>query len=145
MRQSCPPPKPAVAAITTNTANGREGWLTAQASSRHGITSSAAETVVQLRPPKIGIAKVYGSRRNAPTPLGTATKHRAWLADSAQPDAAGCPGAAAVIWTTTMLHSIHTLKPTCSAKMEKIRLRRAIGLPIVSQNTGSSGRQSSIQ
>ncbi|CKW49797.1 Uncharacterised protein [Mycobacterium tuberculosis] len=44
-----------------------------------------------------------------------------------------------------MLHSIHTLKPTCSAKMEKIRLRRAIGLPIVSQNTGSSGRQSSIQ
>lgn len=47
--------------------------------------------------------------------------------------------------TTTMLHSIHTLNPTCSAKIEKIRLRRAVALPVVSQNSGSSGRQSSIQ
>jgi hypothetical protein len=44
-----------------------------------------------------------------------------------------------------MLHNIHTLNPMCSAKMEKIRLRRAIGLPTVAQNTGSSGRQSWIQ
>ena len=113
-------------------ANGMWGWLTAQASNRQGISSSAAEMVVQLRPPKTGTAKVYGSRRKAPTPLGTATRHRAWLAVSAQPDAAGCAGCpeapTAVIWTTTMLHNIHTLNPTCSAKIENIRLRRAIGL-----------------
>ena len=56
------------------------GWPTTQASSRQGISKSAAEMVVQLRPPKTGTAKVYGSRRKAPTPLGTATRHRAWLA-----------------------------------------------------------------
>lgn len=92
---------------------------------------------------------MYGSRSAAPTPLGTATRHKAWLTVSAQPDAAGCvgcPGApTAVIWTTTMLHNIHTLNPTCSAKIEKIRFRRAIGLPVVSQKLESSGRQSSIQ
>src|ERR1700757_3307247 len=140
-----PPPRPAVAATTTSSANGVWGWLTAQASNRHGITNRVAEMIVQLRPPKIGTANVYGNRRKAPTPLGTATRHRAWLAVSAQPDGAGWPWAPAVICTTTMLQSIHTLNPTCSAKMEKIRLRRAIALPVVSQNTGSSGRQSSIQ
>src|ERR1700739_129670 len=120
-----PPPKPAVAAIASSSANGICGWLTAQASNRHGITNSDAEMIVQLRPPKIGTANVYGSLRKAPTPLGIATRHKAWLAVNAPPDAAGCPWAPAVIWTTTMLHSIHTLNPTCSAKMEKIRLRRA--------------------
>src|SRR5947209_2654544 len=113
-----PPPKPAVAAMAT---------------SRQGITNSIAEMVVQLRPPKTGTANVYGSRRKAPTPLGIATRHNAWLAVSAQPDAAACPWGPAVMWTTTMLHNIQTLNPTCSAKMEKIRLRRAIGLPVDSQ------------
>src|SRR6185312_15555670 len=141
-----PPPKPAVAAITTRIANGVPGWLTAHASSRHGISSSAAEMVVQLRPPKSGTANVYGNLRKAPTPLGRATRNRAWLAVSAHPEAPGwlgCPWPpAAVICTTTMLHNIHTLNPTCSAKIEKIKFRRAIALPVVSQNSGSSGRQS---
>ncbi len=44
-----------------------------------------------------------------------------------------------------MLHNIHTLNPTCSAKIENTRLRRATARPVVSQKTGSSGRQSSIQ
>ncbi len=116
-----------------------------QANSRHGMTSSVAETIVQLRPPNTGTAKVYGSRRKAPTPLGTATSHSAWVAVRANPDAAGLPSAPAVICTTTMLHSSHTEKPMCSAKIDQIRFRLAIGLPTVSQNSGSSGRQSSIQ
>src|ERR1700739_712801 len=95
-----PPPKPAVAAMAARTGNGIWGGLTAHASSRHGTTNSDAEMIVQLRPPKTGTAKVYGSLRNAPTPLGMATRHRAWLAESAQPDAAGCPCGPAVIWTT---------------------------------------------
>ncbi len=40
-----PPPKPAVAAIATRAPNGRPGWLTAQASSRHGMSSNAAEAI----------------------------------------------------------------------------------------------------
>src|ERR1700742_3701105 len=87
-----PPPRPAVAATATSTANDMWGWPTAQASSRQGISNSIAETVVQLRPPKTGTANVYGSLKKAPTPLGTATRHRAWLAVSAQPEAAGCTG-----------------------------------------------------
>ncbi len=67
------------------------------------------------------------------------------MAVNAKPDAAGAPPAPAVICTTTMLHNIHTEKPMCSAKIEKIRLRRAIGRPTLAQNCGSSGRQSSIQ
>ena len=39
----------------------------------------------------------------------------------------------------------HTEKPRCSAKIDQIRLRRATSFPVVSQNSGSSGRQSSIQ
>src|SRR5829696_3824066 len=140
-----PPPNPAVAAINSSTANGRSGCVTAHASPRHGTTSRSAEITVQLRPPKIGTAKVYGSRRTAPTPLGTATNHNAWLALSANPDAAALPLGPAIIWTTTMLHNSHAENPMCSAKIDQIKLRRAIGLPTVSQNFGSSGRQSSIQ
>ena len=121
------------------------GFDTAQASSRQGMTSSVAEIIVQFRPPKTGTANVYGSRRKAPTPLGTATSHSAWVAVSANPDAAGLPSAPAVICTTTMLHSSHTENPMCSAKIDQIRLRLAVGLPTVPQNSGSSGRQSSIQ
>src|SRR5687768_13745640 len=41
-------------------------------------------------------------------------------------------------------HRLQTEKPMCSEKIEKNRLRRATGLPVDSQNCGSSGRQSSI-
>ncbi len=53
-----PPPKPAVAATASSTANGMSGWPTTQASNRQGISKSAAEMVVQLRPPNTGTAKV---------------------------------------------------------------------------------------
>src|SRR5579863_8845272 len=44
-----------------------------------------------------------------------------------------------------MLQISQIEKPRCSARIEKIRLRRAIALPLVSQNTASSGFQSEIQ
>ena len=43
------------------------------------------------------------------------------------------------------LQRSQTEKPRCSAKIDQIRLRRAIFLPPFSQNASSSGRQSSIQ
>src|SRR3712207_7510040 len=47
--------------------------------------------------------------------------------------------------STSTDHRLQAEKPTCSEKTEKNRLRRATGLPVDSQKTGSSGRQSSIQ
>jgi hypothetical protein len=43
-----------------------------------------------------------------------------------------------------MLHSSHTEKPMCSAKIEKIRLRFAMDLPRASQNSSFSGSQRAI-
>src|SRR5436309_900089 len=68
-----PPPRPAVAAISTNTQNGVCGRCTKNAKSRVGMSSRAALVAVQLRPPNFGTAKVYGSRIRDPTRLGTAT------------------------------------------------------------------------
>ncbi len=45
---------------------------------------------------------------------------------------------------TSTDHRLQIEKPMCSEKIEKNRLRRATFLPVVSQNCGSSGRQSSI-
>ena len=46
--------------------------------------------------------------------------------------------------STSTDHRLQIEKPMCSEKIEKNRLRRATGLPVDSQNCGSSGRQSSI-
>src|SRR3954447_10889970 len=46
--------------------------------------------------------------------------------------------------STSTDQRLHTENPTCSEKIEKIRLRRATFLPDASQNATSSGRQSSI-
>src|SRR4051812_49609479 len=46
--------------------------------------------------------------------------------------------------STSTDHRLQTEKPTCSEKIEKNRLRRATRRPGDSQNSGSSGRQSSI-
>src|SRR4051794_20322893 len=53
-----PPPNPAVAAIAMNTQYGVSGRWTTKAKSSVGITSSAALTIVQLRPPNFGPANV---------------------------------------------------------------------------------------
>src|SRR3984957_20919070 len=44
-----------------------------------------------------------------------------------------------------MLHISQIEKPRCSARIEKIRLRRATALPFASQNFVSSGFHSAIQ
>src|SRR6266849_1503609 len=44
-----------------------------------------------------------------------------------------------------MLHISQMEKPRCSATIEKIRLRRAVVLPVDSQKFSSSGCQSDIQ
>ena len=43
--------------------------------------------------------------------------------------------------STATDHRVQIEKPTCSAKIEKIRLRRAIFAPPFSQNVASSGHQ----
>src|SRR5215217_4142643 len=102
-----------------------------------GISSSSAETTVQFRPPNFGTAKVYGSRSSEPTRFGMATSQNSCCGVKLKP-------ALASIAALT-LHSSQTEKPRCSAKIEKIRFRRATGLPVDSQKLGSSGSQWSIQ
>ena len=53
-----PPPSPALAATTSICQNGVSGLLTKSASATVGMNNSAALTMVQLRPPKRGTAKV---------------------------------------------------------------------------------------
>src|SRR5687768_7784973 len=95
-----PPPRPAVAAATTNIQYGVPGVLTQYAISPIGISSSAADTVVQVRPPKRATATVYGIRMNAPTRFGTATNQNSWSTENGKP--------AAGRLTATALHSSQT-------------------------------------
>jgi hypothetical protein len=53
-----PPPRPAVAAANSISANGVSGRVTSAASSSAGSSSTSALTIVQLRPPNFGTAKV---------------------------------------------------------------------------------------
>src|SRR3954452_12123524 len=132
-----PPPKPAVAAIATNTQNGVSGRCTKYANNSVGMTSSPALTTVQLRPPTFGTAKVYGSRSSEPTRLGTATSQNSCWGVKSNP----APASRAAL----TLQSSHTEKPRCSAKIENARLRRATRRPVASQKSGFSGVQCSIQ
>ena len=68
-----PPPSPAVAATSPMSQNGVVGRVTSSASSVVGMSSSAALTIVQLRPPNLGTANVYGKRMSAPMSPGIAT------------------------------------------------------------------------
>ncbi len=53
-----PPPSPAVAAAANSAQYGVDGLATMTASNVVGINSNRALTMVQLRPPKRGTAKV---------------------------------------------------------------------------------------
>ena len=53
-----PPPRPAVAAAAASARTACPGCATSSASARVGMNSSSALTIVQLRPPKRGTAKV---------------------------------------------------------------------------------------
>ena len=73
-----PPPRPAVAATISITPNGVSGRVTKYANAGVGMNSSAALTIVQLRPPKIGTANVYGNRISEPINPGSATSWNSW-------------------------------------------------------------------
>ena len=132
-----PPPKPASAATSSRTPKGVSGRPTTHASPNAGRSRRSAEITVQLRPPKTGTAKVYGTRRKAPTRLGTAMSQNCWSSVRSKP--------AAGSWGTTTLQTAHTQKPRNSAPTEWRRLRRAVAWPPHAQNSGSSGSQWSIQ
>src|SRR5512139_3895500 len=131
-----PPPKPAVTAATTNIQYGVAGLLTHTTSSVHGTSRSSALTTVQLRPPKRATAKVYGNRIVAPTRLGTAASQNSWSTEKSKP--------ACARYTALTLQSIQTENPTCSARIDHARLRRATCFPPPSQNSSFSGSQCSI-
>lgn len=73
----------------------------------------------------------------APTRGGIATSPKSCAAVKSNPMAGNK--------AATMLKSCHTAKPRNSAKIEKTRLRHATYLPLLSQNSLSSGSHSSIQ
>jgi hypothetical protein len=73
----------------------------------------------------------------APTSPGSATNAKSCGAVKAKP----ISGKRAA----TMLNNCHTENPKNSAKIEKIRLRRAVYLPSLSQNSLFSGFHFSIQ
>ena len=68
-----PPPRPAVAATVAISQKGASGCWTSTENAIVGMRSKSALTMVQLRPPNLGTAKVYGNRMSAPTSPGMAT------------------------------------------------------------------------
>ena len=101
-----------------------------------GISSNVALIMVHARPPNFGTANVYGIRRVAPTRFGTAVSQNASEIVSSIPTFPRL--------MTTMVQSTQMLNPRFSARMLNTRFFRAIGLPSASQNSSSSGLQSSI-
>ena len=130
-----PPPTPASSETANRVPNDTPGSSTI-AIAMVGTSSSSAATMVQFRPPNTPTAKVYGIRSTAPTSVGSAVSRNFW---------AGSKPYSGPRKRTSTDQMLHTEKPMCSLSTEKIRLRRAMALPCVSQNRPSSGRQSSIQ
>jgi hypothetical protein len=129
-----PPPTPVIAARIIRVVYDTPGF-TRIAVGIAGRSSSAALMIVQLRPPKVATAKVYGSRSADPTSAGTAVSRNF---------PAGSTWYAGPRNSTITDQMVQIEKPRCSAKMEKIRFRRATLAPPSAQKVGSSGRQSSI-
>src|SRR5688572_24389869 len=101
-----------------------------------GISSSAAEMIVQLRPPNFATANVYGSRRSAPQAAAVEVKRNL---------SAGVKPYCGPRKSTRVAHIVHTEKPMCSEKIENQRFLRAIFEPFSAQNFSSSGSHSSSQ
>ena len=66
-----PPPRPVTAARTISVVYDTPGRMRI-AAGIDGRSSRAALMTVQLRPPKVATARVYGSRSTEPTSAGTA-------------------------------------------------------------------------
>src|SRR2546421_5866054 len=119
-----PPPTPVIAARIISVVYDTPG-LTRIAVGIAGSSSRAALMIVQFRPPKVATAKVYGSRSTEPTNAGTAVSRNL---------PAGSMWYAGPRNSTMTDHIVQIEKPTCSEKMEKMRLRRATRAPVAAQN-----------
>src|SRR4051812_36259878 len=129
-----PPPKPASAAHARYGHKGRPGLASNHIVPSVGISSTNAENTVQLRPPKVAVASVYGMRRHAPTSVAVAPSRNLSPAEKPYTDS----GMNSTI--TDQMDQIE--KPMCSATTDQIRLRRAMYLLPASHATVSSGTQS---
>src|SRR3954469_16227017 len=129
-----PPPTPAMAATSTNVPSEVPGCITS-AHSDVGTSRSSALATVQLRPPNRATASVYGTRSTAPTSVGVEVSRNLSPTDS--------PYFGPMNSTITD-HRLHIEKPTCSVRMDRMRLRRAVARPGGAQNSGSSGSHCSI-
>ena len=65
-----PPPTPATDAQSSSVVNDTPG-CSAKAASTQGTMRMPAEKIVQLRPPNLAVANVYGRRRTPPTAVGS--------------------------------------------------------------------------
>src|SRR3954466_3209981 len=131
-----PPPTPARQLTTSRVENETPGSSTI-AVAMAGTSSSAALTIVQLRPPNLATANVYGRRTNAPSAVGSVVSRNL--------PAGSMPNTGSGRNSTSTDHRLQIEKPMCPEKTEQNRLHRATGRPVDSQNSTSSGRQSSIQ
>src|SRR5215210_156627 len=130
-----PPPTPARQLTRSSVGKETPGSSTI-AVTMVGTSSRAALTIVQLRPPNLATANVYGSRTKAPSAVGSVVSRNL--------PAGSMPNTGSGRNSTITDHRLQIENPMCSEKIEKNRLRRATRLPVDCQNSGSSGRQSSI-
>ena len=66
------PPSPAIAPTTRYIQSGWPGFAMIHSIPTAGMSRTKAENMVQLRPPKVAVASVYGMRRKAPVSVTTA-------------------------------------------------------------------------
>ena len=99
-----------------------------------GINNTNAENTVQLRPPNVAVASVYGIRRQPPTNVAVAPSRNLSPAEK--------PYTASGMNSTITDQMDQTEKPICSATTYQIRLRRAMFLLPASHAGTSSGSQS---
>src|ERR1700675_49276 len=82
-----PPPRPASAAHTRYGHSGKPGLASSSRVPIVGINSANAENMVQLRPPNLAVANVYGKRRHAPTKVAVAPSRNLSPAEKPYTDA----------------------------------------------------------
>src|SRR5262249_34744317 len=112
-----PPPNPVSAAHTRYGHSGRPGLASSTTVPTPGSSRTNAENMVQLRPPKVAVASVYGMRRHAPTSEAVAPNRNLSAAEKPY---------TACGMNNTMTDQIDQIeKPTCSATTDHTRLRRA--------------------
>src|SRR5690348_9354157 len=111
--EKLPPPTPAIAATSSIVENDTPGRST-NAAATVGTSNSAALKIVQLRPPNLATANVYGSRMPAPTAVGSVVSKN--FCDGSNPYAGPRK-------STNTDHKLQIEKPMCSERIEKSRLR----------------------